>query len=104
MLWYIFTIRVVRKRLELGREETKVSEEEKPRKKLRGRDFLGILALASELGFSIAIPIGLGVLAGSWLDKRLGTAPALTLILLLIGVVIGMANLYSLVRRTTKNK
>lgn len=98
--WYIYI--VGRKRLELGREQTFVTEE--PKKKIRAGQLLGILALGSELGFSIAIPIGLGVLAGNWLDKRLGTAPALTLILLLVGVIIGMTNLYNLVRRTSKNK
>lgn len=90
-----------RKILQLGREETTITDEQK-KKKVRGKELLGILALASELGFSIAIPIGLGVIIGSWLDRRLGTAPALTLALLLLGVFLGMTNLYNLVKRTTR--
>lgn len=89
-----------RKRLEFGREETTITEEKK--RKQKAKDFLVILGLASELGFSIAIPIGLGVLLGSWLDKKLGTAPAFTIALLLLGVVIGMASLINIVRKTTK--
>lgn len=92
-----------RKILRLGREETEIVEQE-PKKKLKGKDLLVVLTLASELGFSIAIPIGLGVLAGSWLDRKFATAPALTVILLLGGVAIGMYNLFNLVQKTTKKK
>lgn len=92
-----------RKILRLGREETEIVEQEQ-KKKLKGKDLLVVLTLASELGFSIAIPIGLGVLLGSWLDRKLGSAPALTIILLLGGVAIGMYNLFNLVQKSTKKK
>lgn len=91
-----------RKILQLGRETTTVTDTEQPKKKLRKKELLVILALASELGFSIAVPIGVGVLLGYWLDKRLGSAPVLTLSLLLVGVVLGMRNLFTLVQKTTE--
>ena len=43
-----------------------------------------------ELGFSIAI----GVLAGYYLDRWLGTSPWLTIFLLLCGVVAGFKRIY----------
>lgn len=92
----------MRKFLQLGRTETTISEEDGKPKKKGGRDFLVILGLASELGFSIAIPIGGGVLLGSFIDKQTGTAPLFTLLLLLLGVIFGMFNLYNIVQQTTK--
>ena len=43
-----------------------------------------------ELGFSIAI----GVLAGYYLDRWLGTSPWLTIFLMLCGVVAGFKRIY----------
>ncbi|MDO8452089.1 MAG: AtpZ/AtpI family protein [bacterium] len=54
---------------------------------------------ASEIGFSIAVPISAGALLGVFLDKRFETAPIFTLIFLCIGVVIAFAELFVLVRR-----
>lgn len=47
------------------------------------------------IGWDLAIPIFLGVLGGNMLDRRLGTGSALTIGLLLFGLVVGV---YSLVR------
>jgi hypothetical protein len=50
------------------------------------RGTLRALALASQVGISIAASIGVGVLAGLWLDNHLGTRP----ILLLLGATAGL--------------
>lgn len=51
----------------------------------------GATAAAAEL----AVAVLLGVLAGSWLDTRLGTAPVLLLLLSLAGLIVGLVRLTS---------
>lgn len=58
------------------------------------RATLRALALASQLGFSIAASVGLGVLGGLWLDDRLGTRP----IFLLLGIVVGLLSAAYIIR------
>ena len=41
------------------------------------------------LGFSLAVPIILGAVLGHWLDGRLQTGPALTLVGCILGMVVG---------------
>ncbi len=52
------------------------------------RGTLRALALASQVGVSIVASVGLGVLAGLWVDDRLGTRP----VFLLLGIVVGLAS------------
>lgn len=72
----------------------------KPEDPKNEKNFLVILGMASELGFSIALPIAGGGLIGYFFDQALGTSPFLTLILLFAGVLMGLFNLYSLVAKT----
>lgn len=63
-----------------------MSLEEKP----AGRDWSRAVREAAPylgLGTMLAASVGLGLGAGYWLDKRLGTAP----LLFLVGGVLGMA-------------
>jgi predicted F0F1-ATPase subunit len=53
------------------------------------KDAVWVLALGSQLGLSIALPVILGLAAGYWIDTRLGTLPWITLVLTLIGAVVG---------------
>lgn len=46
------------------------------------------------VGFSLAIWIGGGAYLGHWLDGKYGTAPVLTLVLLLAGLAIGLYDAY----------
>jgi ATP synthase protein I len=50
------------------------------------RATLRALALASQLGFSIAAVVGVGVLCGLWVDGHLGTRP----IFLVLGMLFGL--------------
>ena len=50
------------------------------------RGTLRALAIASQLGFTIAASVGLGVLGGLWVDDHLGTRP----FFLLTGMVFGL--------------
>ncbi len=51
------------------------------------RATLRALALVSGLGFAIAIPLGLFLAGGLWLDGRFGTAPLFMLLGILLGLV-----------------
>ncbi|MBS1253735.1 MAG: hypothetical protein MAG451_02788 [Anaerolineales bacterium] len=68
-------------------EERREPTDEKER---RIGDILYPLALASQVGFAIAGPVLVGLLAGWWLDGRLDTGwPIMTALLTLAGMVIG---------------
>jgi len=49
------------------------------------------------LGFQLAVAVGLGIAIGYWLDKRLGTTPLLLLLGLSLGAVAGFLNIYRIV-------
>lgn len=53
------------------------------------KDAVWVLAVGSQLGLSIALPVIIGLAVGYWIDTRLGTLPWITLLLTLIGTVIG---------------
>lgn len=50
------------------------------------------------LGFSLAIWIGGGAVLGHFLDERFGTRPVLTLVLLVLGLLIGFYDAYRRLR------
>jgi ATP synthase protein I len=52
---------------------------------------LGILSTA---GLTMALSIGIGAVAGHYLDKKFGTEPWLFLIFLFFGIVAAFRNLY----------
>jgi ATP synthase protein I len=54
---------------------------------------------ASTLGWDLALPIVAGALLGYHLDRRLGTGPLLTLMLLLFGVATGFYNVVRSIQR-----
>jgi ATP synthase protein I len=52
---------------------------------------LGILSTA---GLTMALSIGIGAVAGHYLDKKFGTEPWLFLIFMFFGIVAAFRNLY----------
>ncbi|MBI4067178.1 AtpZ/AtpI family protein [Candidatus Gottesmanbacteria bacterium] len=56
------------------------------------------LSIASQLGFSIAIPLVGGALLGSFLDSKFDTAPKLTLSLIFFGLFISGYNMYKIMK------
>ena len=47
---------------------------------------LRAIGMVSGLGFGIAIPLGLAIVGGLWLDGRMGTKP----LFMLLGIVVGL--------------
>ncbi len=54
------------------------------------------VGLIMSAGVTMAASVLFGYLAGSWLDKHLGTSPWLTLIMFLLGTAAGLKSLYDL--------
>ena len=86
-----------------GEENAAIIEEqiEHPKEDSHGR-MLQVLSLASELGFAISLPIAGGAYMGQLLDGKFGTAPRMTLSLIFLGVFIGGANIYFIIKETKK--
>lgn len=64
--------------------------------------------LARQVGLLTAIPFillagpVLGYLAGSWLDRKLGTEPILLIVLLLVGLAASGRETYELIQRASR--
>jgi ATP synthase protein I len=59
---------------------------------------LRALAIISQLGLSIAIPLAVGIFLGVWLDGQFHTSPWLTLAGIALGMVVAVFTLAQLVR------
>ncbi|OYT71179.1 MAG: ATPase [Armatimonadetes bacterium JP3_11] len=57
------------------------------------------LSLAFSIGFALAGPVILGALLGYWLDERFGTSPTWAMLLTLLGMGAGLAQLIRIVHK-----
>jgi ATP synthase protein I len=57
------------------------------------------MAYASSVGIAMVLAIFGCLFLGTWLDRKLGTGPYFTLLLLLIGIIAGFRNLYVLIKK-----
>jgi F0F1-type ATP synthase assembly protein I len=93
-----------RKVLRFTKEKTlaEFEEEQKPKEdgEVQRNRFLAMISLASELGFSIALPIAGGALLGEFLDNKFNTSPRITLSLIFFGLFIGAANIYFIMKES----
>lgn len=77
-------------------------EEEKPKEDEEATKsrVLAMISLASELGFSISLPIAGGALLGQFLDEKFHSTPRLTLSLIFLGLFIAACNIYIIMKET----
>ncbi len=61
-------------------------------------------AQAASIPLLIGIATGIGVLAGRWLDGKLGTSPWLTVILTLLGLAAGLYESVMILIKVTRNE
>ena len=66
----------------------------------RAASALRAAAILSGIGFLMAGSVAIGTLGGSWLDRRLGTDPWLTILGALLGTAAGFVEMFRLVRMT----
>jgi hypothetical protein len=64
---------------------------------------LGYFALFSEIGLVLFVTTFGGLLAGHWLDERLGTNPILVITGFLLGILIGAVADWRLISRFLEN-
>lgn len=83
------------KSLEIVDEERKTSHQDK-------EQFIPALSLASELGFSISLPIIGGAFLGQFLDNKLNSSPRMTLSLVFLGLFLGLTNIYLIIKKNSK--
>lgn len=60
--------------------------------------------LATEVGYSIAIPIVAGAFLGVWLDDVFHSKPKLTLSLIFFGIFLSFVNLFRIVNSIIKKE
>jgi len=65
---------------------------------------LEALVLCSQLGFTIALPIVLGALAGHWIDGKLGSGMIFLILLTVLGTIAGIFGAYSQINSVTKRR
>ncbi len=59
------------------------------------------IAVVSEIGLVIAVPMVASGFIGRWIDKQLGMAPWMTLLLLVVGTILSIFNFASVIRKIT---
>jgi hypothetical protein len=62
------------------------------------------LAVASQFGVSLAVAVGLGLVAGQWLDGQLHTGLVFTLIGVLVGLIGGITGVVARYRATLRSE
>lgn len=67
------------------------------------RDVWFGLGMFGLVGWAVAVPTVLGVLAGLWLDRHFPGKPSWTLTLLFVGVALGCINAWYWVRRESRH-
>lgn len=80
-------------------EEKKAAEKVKKEKIKQDNRFKEMLSLAAGLGLSMALPIAGGAFAGNILDSKFHSSPKLTLSLIFAGLFIGVANIFTALRK-----
>jgi ATP synthase protein I len=57
---------------------------------------LGKVITYSSIGIQVGLTVGLGMIAGVYLDRWLGTGPWLTILGLVVGVISGFTRLFQI--------
>jgi len=63
------------------------------------KNFMMQLTYASSVGFTMVLAIFGGLFIGTWLDKQLGTGHVLALVFFVIGAVVGLRNIYVIIKK-----
>ncbi len=66
---------------------------------MRHTDIFSRIGLITQLGLGIAVPTVGGAWLGGYLRRRFGTSGTITLILILIGVISGLLNVYHILKK-----
>lgn len=93
-----------KKNTEQNRKNENDGGPEKKKKNSSLASGLESMALVSQFGLTLAIPIVLGALAGRWIDEKLGTGMIFFLILFCLGIAGGFTAAYHQIIAVIKRK
>lgn len=65
-------------------------------------DFLQNLALVTQLGISMTVPIVLSIFIGNYIDKKLGTKGVFLIIFIILGIGASISSLFRLTMKKDK--
>ena len=68
-------------------------------KREKGQSFWGYVGLIGTVGWSVVVPMLLGILLGRWIDRSAGTPYQWTLGLLCLGLALGCYNAWRMVTK-----
>ena len=70
----------------------------------KGKEIMFGLGIFGIVGFSIAIPTLMGILLGTYLDKRTDSSISFTITFLFLGLFVGCVNAWRWVKETGEGK
>lgn len=79
------------------------SEDKKRKKQKADRDAFRMIAMISQFGINMLVPIFLCFFVGLWLDKKLGTS-YIMIIAFFLGAVAGFRNIYIFVKKQAERE
>ncbi len=85
---------------QVGLRETRMLR----RKKDGGPNFWRAVALVGFVGWSVVLPMLIGVATGIWIDHRWPSRYSWTLMLLVAGLAIGCANAWNRIRQAQEDR
>ena len=71
-------------------------------KNLPKNSLLGKVITCSSIGIQIGLAVAIGIIAGVYLDRWLGTGPWLTILGLVVGVISGFMKLFQIGKELTR--
>lgn len=78
--------------------------EKKIEARKKGKEIMFGLGIFGIVGFSIAIPTLMGILLGTYLDKRTDSSVSFTITFLFLGLIVGCVNAWRWVKETGEGK
>lgn len=87
--------------------EKKIGRQEQRKLKARGRQDRSVwqgLGMMGMVGWSVAVPVLIGVALGVWIDAHYRSGYSWTLMLLLAGVILGGINAWHWVKKERKEE
>ncbi len=63
------------------------------------KNYLIQLTYASSVGFAMVLAIFGSLLIGTWLDRKFGTGHKLTLLFFIVGIAVGLQNIYVIIKK-----